>query len=108
MTGPFSKIKLFPSLHGKGFDEYESSLNFENPQVVRDILMQHFADGEHDTFFEILALYMDHVGKTKISQETKIPEKTVYNFMKGQHKTSSENIFKVMRFISSEAEKSSA
>jgi hypothetical protein len=33
--------------------------------------MQHFVEGEHDTFFEILALYMDHVGKSKISIDTK-------------------------------------
>ena len=94
-----SKINL------KGFDEHQSSLNFEDPLVIRNILMNHFLDGEHETFFEILALYMDHVGKSKISEETNIPERTIYNFIKGQHKTSSENIFKVMRFISCEAEK---
>ena len=88
-----------------GFDEYGSSLSFEDPQVVRDFLMQHFASGEYETFFEVLALYMDHVGKTKISQETKIPERTIYNFIKGQHKTSSENIFKLMKFISREVDK---
>lgn len=91
-----------------GFDVHESSLSFEDPQVVRENLMQHFLSGEHDTFFEILALYMDHVGKSKISKETEIPERTIYNFIKGQHKTSSENIFKVMRYISSEVEKMSA
>jgi hypothetical protein len=95
-------------LNLEGFDEYESSLSFEDPQLVRENLMQHFLSGEHETFFEILALYMDHVGKTKISKETEIPERTIYNFINGQHKTSSENIFKVMKYISSEVNKKSA
>lgn len=95
-------------LNLEGFDGHDSSLSFEDPKLVREILMQHFLSGEHDTFFEILALYMDHVGKAKISRETEIPERTIYNFINGQHKTSSENIFKVMRFISSEVEKKSA
>lgn len=109
-TSHISKIEIpnVSEIDLEEFDEYESSLSFEDPQAVRDILTQYFVDGEHETFFEILALYMDHVGKAKISQETKIPERTIYNFIRGQHKTSSENIFKVMRFISSEAEKKSA
>jgi hypothetical protein len=97
-----SKLKI-PNINDinlEDFDKYKTSLKFDNPIKVREILMQHFVEGEHDTFFEILALYMDHVGKSKISIDTKIPERTIYNFIKGQHKTSSENIFKVMKFIS--------
>ena len=89
------------------FDEHKSSLDFEDPRVVRDILMQHFLNGERIIFFEILGLYMNHVGKTKISREAKIPERTIYNFIKGQHQTSSANIFKIMKFISNEVEKKS-
>lgn len=89
-----------------GFDNYESSLNFESPSTIRDILMQHFMAGEHDTFFEILALYMDHVGKDKVVTDTKIPKRTVYNFINGKHKTSSENVFKVMKFISDQVKHS--
>lgn len=86
----------------KDFEAHKSSLDLDDPVHVRDMLLQHFVLGEHDTFFEILALYIDHVGKTRISREAKIPERTVYNFIKGDHKTSSENIFKVMKFISSQ------
>lgn len=92
----------------KDFDEHESSLKLTDPQTVKEILMQHFLSGDHETFFEILALYMDHVGKSEISKGTLIPERTIYNFINGQHKTSSENIFKVMKFIAGEAEKASA
>jgi DNA-binding phage protein len=90
------------------FDEYESSLDFSNPEHIREILMQHFIEGEHETFLELLALYIDHVGKTKISQKTQIPERTIYNFIRGDHKTSSENVFRVMKFISDEVKKKSA
>lgn len=86
----------------KEFEQHESSLNLRDPTQVRDMLLQHFMFGEHDTFFEILALYVDYVGKTRISREAKIPERTVYNFLRGDHKTSSENVFKVMKFISSQ------
>lgn len=82
------------------FDIFESSLNFEDPKTVRALLLKHFMNGEHDSFIEILGLYMNHVGKSRIAQEAGIPERTVYNFMNGDHKTSSINIFKVMRFIS--------
>ena len=96
------------SINLEGFDEYESSLDFSNPIHIRDILMQHFIEGEHETFLELLALYIDHVGKTKISKETQIPERTIYNFIRGDHKTSSENVFRVMKFISDEVKKKSA
>ena len=90
------------------FEEHKSSLDFSNPKLVQKILMQHFIDGEHETFFEILALYMDKAGKSNISRSTEIPERTIYNFIKGDHRTSSVNIFKVMKFISEEVEKKSA
>ena len=59
-----------------------------------------FKDGDHDAFMELTELYIDHVGKRKISKLTKIPEKTIYNFKDKKHKTSSENIFKIMKAIS--------
>ncbi|MBC8550256.1 MAG: hypothetical protein H8D23_11485 [Candidatus Brocadiales bacterium] len=90
------------------FDKYESSLDFSNYQHVKKVLLQHFSDGDHDTFFELLSLFINHVGKTKIARETNIPERTIYNFIKGDHKTSSENVFKVMRFISNEVHKITA
>ena len=101
------KISRASGLKLDDFDEYRSSIDFSNPCKIKKILTRHFTDGEHDTFLEILALFMGHIGKTRISRETKIPERTIYNFIKGQHKTSSENIFKVMKFISKEAEKKS-
>ena len=106
-TAPLSKLDILnvAEVNLEEFDQYESSLSFEDPQKVRDILLQHFIEGEHETFFEILALYMDHIGKTKISRETNIPERTIYNFIRGQHKTSSENVFKVMKFLSRQADK---
>ena len=87
------------------FDEHQSFLDFSDAKAVREILKEHFFNGEHDTFFEIISLYIGHVGKTKFSLETEIPERTIYNFISGQHKTSSENIFKVMKYISNEASK---
>lgn len=87
------------------FDDYESSLDFSDTMKVREILKEHFLNGEHETFFEVLSLFIDHVGKSKIALETNIPERTIYNFINGQHKTSSENIFKVMRYIANEANK---
>jgi len=90
------------NIKSNSFEEHFSSLDLTDPAFVQEILLEHFINGEHDTFFEILALYIDHVGKTRISREAKIPERTVYNFLKGDHKTSSENVFKVMKFISSQ------
>lgn len=106
-TTHISKLKIPKALklNLEDFEEHTSSLDFSNPAKVREMLMEHFADGEHDTFFEILALYMDYVGKTRISNETHIPERTIYNFIRGDHKTSSENIFKVMKFIDKEIKK---
>jgi DNA-binding phage protein len=109
-TKHISKLKIpkvkKPNL--EDFDEYESSIDFTDPIKLREMLLQHFIDGEHDTFFELLTLYIHHVGKTKISQKTKIPERTIYNFISGEHHTSSENVFKIMKFISQEIKKASA
>jgi hypothetical protein len=102
------KIKKVSNIDLNGFDEYVSSLDLNRPQLVREQLVEHFLNGEHETFFEILALYINHVGKTTISKETNIPERTIYNFINGQHKTSSENVFKVMEFLSKEVEKKTA
>ena len=101
-------IPTVGNINLEDFDEYKSTLDFSNPLHFRDILIQHFVEGEHDTFLELLALYIDQVGKTKISKETHIPERTIYNFIKGDHKTSSENVFKVMKFLSREIKKTSA
>lgn len=90
------------------FEMHESSIDFSDPKKVKEILSEHFLAGEHDTFFEILALYLDHVGKIKVSEKTKIPQRTIYNFIKGDHKTSSENVFKVMKFVTDEANKMTA
>lgn len=84
------------------FDKYESSIDFSNPKKVKQILVEHFLAGDEETFLEILGLYLDHVGKEKVSKKTKIPQRTIYNFISGDHKTSSENLFKVMKFISDE------
>lgn len=88
-----------------GFEEHKSSIDFSNAKKVRKVLMEHFMAGEHDTFLEILALYLNHVGKAKVAIKTKIPQRTIYNFIRGDHKTSSENVFKVMKFVSEEAKR---
>jgi hypothetical protein len=102
------KILKVTDIDLSNFEEHKSSMDFSNAQKVREILMEHFMAGEHDTFLEILALYLDHVGKAKVALETKIPQRTIYNFIKGDHKTSSENVFKVMKFVSEEARRFSA
>lgn len=103
-TKHISKLKIpkVKDVSLADFEEYSSTLDFSNIKKIRKHLVEHFLAGEHETFFEILALYLDHVGKSRISRETKIPERTIYNFIKGDHKTSSENIFKIMKFISCE------
>jgi hypothetical protein len=97
------KIPKVAGIDLSNFEEHKSSIDFSSAKKVREILMEHFMAGEHDTFFEILALYLDHVGKAKVALKTKIPQRTIYNFIKGDHKTSSENVFKVMKFVSDEA-----
>lgn len=107
-TNHISKLNIpnVSELNLDNFDEFESSLDLNDPFLVREFLVFHFLNGEHDTFFEILALYMDHVGKAKVSIDTQIPERTIYNFINGQHKTSSVNIFKVMKFITQQVQQS--
>lgn len=96
------KIPKVSEIVLKDFDAYESSIDFSNPKKVKKILVEHFLAGDEETFLEILALYLNHIGKDKVSKKTKIPQRTIYNFISGNHKTSSENIFKVMKFISDE------
>jgi DNA-binding phage protein len=96
------KIPKVSEIDLSGFDQYESSIDFSNPKKVKQILVEHFLAGDEETFLEILGLYLNHVGKEKVSKKTKIPQRTIYNFISGDHKTSSENIFKVMKFISDE------
>jgi hypothetical protein len=102
------KIPKVSQIDLSNFEEHKSVLDFSNAKKVKKILMEHFIAGEHDTFFEILALYLNHIGKAKVSHKTKIPQRTIYNFIKGDHKTSSENVFKVMKFVNDEAKKASA
>jgi len=83
------------------FDEYKSSLDLDNKKKVVKLLVEMFAAGDHDAFMELAELYIDHVGKREMSRLAKIPEKTIYNFKDKKHKTSSENIFKIMKAISS-------
>lgn len=96
------KIPKVSEINLSDFDEYKSSIDFSNSKKVKQVLVEHFLAGDEETFLEILGLYLDHVGKDKVSKKTKIPQRTIYNFISGDHKTSSENIFKVMRFISEE------
>ena len=87
------------------FSEHRSSIDFSNPKKIREILLEHISDGDHETFFDVLALYLNSVGKSKISKQTKIPERTIYNFITKEHKTSSENVFKIMKFLADEEKK---
>jgi len=52
-------------------------------------MVEMFKEGDHDAFMELAELYIDHVGKRKMSKLAKIPEKTIYNFKDKKHKTSS-------------------
>lgn len=83
-----------------GFEEHVSSLDLNNKKKIVKLLGQMFIDGDHDAFMELAALYIDHVGKREMSKRAKIPEKTIYNFKDMKHKTSSENIFRIMKAIS--------
>ncbi len=82
------------------FDGYKTSLDLNDKKKVVKLLVEMFKDGDHDAFMELAELYIDHVGKRKMSKMTQIPEKTIYNFKDKKHKTSSENIFKIMKAIS--------
>ncbi len=79
------------------FDEYKSSLDLSDRKKVVKLLVEMFKDGDHDAFMELIELYIDHIGKRKMSKLADIPEKTIYNFKDKKHKTSSENIFKLMK-----------
>ena len=82
-----------------GFEPFDSSLNYSDHKLMRKLLTEMFLDGDHDSFMELLALCINHVGKREMAKRTKIPEKTIYNFKDKAHKTSSENIFKIMKAI---------
>lgn len=88
------------SINLDSFDDYKSSLDLNDRKKVVKLLVEMFKDGDHDAFMELAELYIDHVGKRKMSKMANIPEKTIYNFKDKKHKTSSENIFKIMRAIS--------
>jgi hypothetical protein len=85
------------SVNLKNFDKYISSIDLDDKKQVKTILGDMFMDGDHDAFMELMELYIDHIGKRQISKLAKIPEKTIYNFKDKKHKTSSENIFKLMK-----------
>jgi hypothetical protein len=97
-----SKVKALKvdSIDLDSFDEYKSSVDLDNKGKLIKLLTQMFVAGDHDAFMELMELYIDHVGKRKISKKANIPEKTIYNFKDKKHKTSSENIFKMMKAIS--------
>lgn len=80
-------------------DDYKSSLDLSDRKKVVKLLVEMFKDGDHDAFMELVELYIDYVGKRKMSKLAEIPEKTIYNFKDKKHKTSSENIFKIMKAI---------
>lgn len=82
------------------FDEYKSSIDLEDRKKVVKLLCEMFVQGDHDAFMELIEMYIDHAGKREISRKANIPEKTIYNFKDKKHKTSSENIFKLMKVIS--------
>lgn len=88
------------SINLETFDEYKSSLDLNDTKKVVKLLLDMFKDGDHDAFMELAELYIDHVGKRKMSKLTSIPEKTIYNILDKKHKTSSENVFKIMKAIS--------
>lgn len=98
-----SKVKALKveSVDFDGMDEFKSGMDLKNKRMVIKLLTQMFAEGNHDAFMELLELYIDHVGKREMSKKAKIPEKTIYNFKDKTHKTSSENIFKIMKAIAS-------
>ena len=81
------------------FDKYESSINLDNKKELVNSLVEMFMSGDHDAFMELIELYIDHVGKREVAKKTRIPERTIYNFIDKKHKTSSENLFKIMAFI---------
>ena len=91
------KLLKVDKVNIKDFDEYISSIDLNNRKKVKKLLGEMFLAGDHDAFMELMELYIDHVGKRYISKQADIPEKTIYNFKDKKHKTSSENIFKLMK-----------
>ncbi len=57
------------------FDEYKSSIDLDNKGKLIKLLTKMFVAGDHDAFMELMELYIDHVGKRKISKEANIPER---------------------------------
>lgn len=102
-TSKVSQVKALKvqSMNFEGFDEHISSIDLDDQKKVRKLLGEMFMAGDHDAFMELMELYIDHTGKREISRKAKIPEKTIYNFKDKKHKTSSENIFKLMKSFGS-------
>lgn len=88
-----------------GFDKYKSSIKLDDKKKLINSLVEMFMNGDHDAFMELIELYIDHVGKREVSRKTHIPERTIYNFIDKKHKTSSENLFKLMAFINQDAKR---
>ena len=86
-----------------GFSDYKSSLDFSTPWKVQGMLVKQFLAGDLSTFLDILRLYLDRVGKTWFSKETKIPQRTIYNLLKKDHVPSAERVFGVMKHLSKQA-----
>lgn len=97
-----SKVKVLKvdSINLDSFDRYKSSIDLDNKKKVVKLLVDMFTAGDHDAFMELAELYISHVGKREMSKRAKIPERTIYNFKDKKHKTSSENVFKIMKAIS--------
>lgn len=96
-----SKVKALKvdSINLDSFEEHISSIDLTNKKKVVRLLVEMFTAGDHDAFMELAELYIDHVGKRKISKLADIPERTIYNFKDKKHKTSTVNIFKIMKAI---------
>jgi hypothetical protein len=93
-----SKMKLIKvkNVNLEGCVPYKSSIDLDNPRKIRQYLTEFFETGEHEAFMDLLVVYINHIGKRKLANLTKIPERSIYNFKDKKHKTSSENIFKIM------------
>lgn len=109
---PKKAVKMKPlkvtDLDLSDFEEYKSIIDLDDRKKLIKILTEMFVDGEHDSFVELVELYIHHVGKREFSKQSKIPERSIYNFLGKEHKTSSENIFKIMKVIGHPPERSSA
>jgi DNA-binding phage protein len=96
-----SKLKLpkVKKLNLEGLTPYKSSLDLSDHKKVKSYLVEFFEDGEHEAFMDLLELYIDHIGKRRMAKLTEIPERSIYNFKDKTHKTSAENIFRIMKVI---------